>query len=504
TVTPPTGITTAFQLPQGNSCTPATTPPYQCSLTMNVQVGNVNVPRQYLINLQAQSASVTQPGLLTLNAVQGQVTDCTNTIRDVHETDIDCGGPICAPAGYLCDYTRSCALARDCRINQGCGIGLCAATSLTNPALICQPDSDCDTIPDSRDRCLTTPASVVVSLRNGCPLPRVTSFSPSLTTDFTQVEDLGHVQDLSLGIVGVGRLQYLGREISVLRVVNTVHQALDLDTEITLQPNLIGLDSTLTSEFNYPATLTFSGLTSTTAPTPLRDGLVCSSLVCVSRSYTNGDYTVTVPGFSNYTTQSGACGDTYCNLDESCSLCSQDCGACPPGGSSSGGGGENNVNQRVVVDLDTNIQQTVSVLRNSRISVLYQGQEYGVRVPHATSEAVVLTVLGDSYSIPLSQRLGIDLSQDGTSDANIEYVALDGNVVTLTFSRLIRERIPTLQDSSKEVRGPLTPHYEETSRVQENQQPPKLFSTIWVRIPLVFFVLALAFYFRYVRLRRIY
>ncbi|MBS3144043.1 IPT/TIG domain-containing protein [Candidatus Woesearchaeota archaeon] len=499
--TAPTGITAAFQLPQGNSCTPNPT----CQLSLSLGIGNVLTGQSYIVDLQATSSSAQRLDTITLNVVQGQVIDCTNGIRDNYETDIDCGGPICAPAGYLCDYARSCALPTDCRINQGCGIGLCTATSLTNSALICQPDSDCDTIPDSRDRCLTTPASVVVSLRNGCPLPRVTSFSPSLTTDFTQVEDLEHVQDLSLGIVGVGRLQYPGREISVLRIVNNIHQALDLDTEITLQPNLIGLDSTLTSEFNYPATLIFSGLTSTTAPTPLRDGLVCSSLVCVSQTYANGDYTVTVPGFSEYSTQPGTCGDTYCNLDESCSLCSQDCGACPPGGSSSGGsGGGNNANQRVVVDLDTNIQQTVSVLRNSRISVIYQGQEYGVRVPHATAEAVILTVLGDSYSIPLGQRLGIDLSQDSTSDANIEYVALDGNVVTLTFSRLIRERIPTLQDSSKEVRGPLTPHYEETSRVQENQQPPRLFSTIWVRIPLVFFVLALAFYFRYVRLRRIY
>ncbi len=509
TATPPLGITTSF--PSGNSCTPTITPPYQCQLSMNIQIGAVTVPQQYTIDLRAQSATAQQTGQVILNAVQGQVSDCTNNRKDLHETDVDCGGPICAPAGYLCDYTKACALHRDCKLNPTCTrlgqpTGLCWNRDNT-----CQPDADCDDVPDQIDRCPKTPVTVPVipvSPRNGCPYPKYAKFTPSLTTDFAQLDDFEKIRDLSLGIIGIGRIQFTAQDVSILRVVAQAHQALDLDTVITMQANRIGFNSQSNPELNKPATLTFSGLTSPTIPTPLKDGQVCPASLCKSVSYTSGNYIMTAPGFSEYGTQPGQCGDAYCNLDEACDNCAADCGACSGkggGGGGGGGGGSGGNDQRIVVDLDANIQQTVAILKATRFTIRYQGQDYNVRMPKATNDDVVLLFPDDSYSIPLNQKLGIDLDGNGKSDATVFYADLQTNRAILTFSRLIRNTIPTLTEPKEEPQGPLTLHPEAGYKEQAPLIPTtrSILMTAWLRIPLVLFVLVLAFYFRYVRLPRI-
>ncbi|MBI1972747.1 right-handed parallel beta-helix repeat-containing protein [Candidatus Woesearchaeota archaeon] len=506
--TTPALITASF--PQGTSCTPTGTPVPTCQIAMDVQIGAVSVPQRYTVDIQASSPSVTKNDQLVLNAVLGQVSDCTNTRRDPHETDVDCGGPICAPAGYLCDYTKTCLLHRDCKLNPGCTrnaqpTGLCWIRDLT-----CQPDDDCDDVPNSIDRCPRTPTNTLVSPRNGCPFPKYTKFTPTLTTDFTQLDDFERIRDISLGIAGLGRIQYSGQEVSVLRLVNQIYQALDLDAAIMMQANRIGLSSIQYPELNKPATLTFYGLPYTTTPTPLKDGQICPANICKSSSYSTGTYVMMVTSFSDYGTQVGSCGDSYCNLDESCSTCSQDCGSCGGtgggggGGGSGGGGGGGGSSQRIVVDLDANIQQTVSFFKGSRIIVKYQYQEYGVRVPKATQDEVILVVPGTSYSVLVGQKSGIDITQDDRNDATVEYVGLRGNLVTLTFSRIIRDRIPTYKELQQPSQGPLTPSYEQPALTPPSvQRGRSLLSIVWVRIPLIFFILVLAFYFRYVRLRRI-
>ncbi|MFH1400266.1 MAG: hypothetical protein ABIH41_01995 [Nanoarchaeota archaeon] len=47
---------------------------------------------------------------------------CTDGIKNLEETDIgpDCGGAICAPLGYKCDYEQVCSVNSDCRSNKCC------------------------------------------------------------------------------------------------------------------------------------------------------------------------------------------------------------------------------------------------------------------------------------------------------------------------------------------------------------------------------------------------
>ncbi len=509
--TPPADITVSY--PSGPRCTPSTTAPYHCTVLMNIQIGAVTVPQQYTLDIQATSSSAARQDRIMLNATQGQLSDCTNGRLDSHETDIDCGGTICStapsPGPYLCDYTRLCQLNRDCRINTGCVLagqptGLCTSTAFNTLPTVCQPDTDCDTVPDGRDRCSQTAAGITVSQRNGCPLPRVTRFSLNITTDFTQQEDFERIPDLSLGIIGVGRVQYIGQEVSVLRLNANVSQALDIDALLTLEQNNIGFDSAAYPELNKQATLTFNGLNYSSAPTPLRDGQVCSIAVCASTNYTNGDYVALVPGFSNYSTQEGTCGDTYCNLDEDCTSCSQDCGSCGgggPGGSGGGGGGGGGGGdgQRIVVDLDTNIQQTVSLFKGSRFTIKYQQGEYGARIPKATTDDVVLTTSAGSYTIFTGQKMGIDLNDDSRSDVNVAYIGLHGNTATLTFSRIIKERLPTFKETGEQASQILDQEEQEEQKEEQRLTLPSrsFFATTGFRVSLVLLVLLLSFYIRY-------
>ena len=81
-----------------------------------------------------------------------------------------------------------------------------------------------------------------------------------------------------------------------------------------------------------------------------------------------------------------------------------------------------------------------------------------------------------------------------------QYDALDGNFVTLTFSRITRDIIPTFktpQESNKQSQQEVQPTQETSIEVNSN-----VFSSIWIKIPLVVFVLVLAFYFRYYRFKK--
>ena len=181
------------------------------------------------------------------------------------------------------------------------------------------------------------------SVLNGCPIPIYTRFSSSLTTNFAQVTDLTRVADMSVGIEGRGRIQFLGYEVSVLRLVSGVYQALNLDNAIIIENNRIGLDSALYPELDQTATLTFNGLAYLQSPTPTissQNGfVVCPSTICQIISYINGVLVMRVVGFSEYSTQTATCGDNFCNVEETCSTCAVDCGACPSGNPPGGGGG---------------------------------------------------------------------------------------------------------------------------------------------------------------------
>ena len=197
------------------------------------------------------------------------------------------------------------------------------------------------------------------------------------------------------------------------------------------------------------------------------------------------------------TAQDSSSCDIALNDSDSFVLTIQAGGAGEGGGGAGGGGGGGGggIQRYILVDLDTNIQQTVSILKNSRFTIKYQQQEFGVRVPKATQNEVVIAVPGNTYSIPMEQRLGIDITQDGRSDVNVRYASLKGNIVTLTLSRIIRDSLPTFNEPSQPLQNPKD--IIEKERSPEILQQLSFFSTLWFRILLVLFVLVISFYLRF-------
>ncbi len=483
-------ITTTFT---PSSCTPSPT----CQVQMETQLPlSLPAPALYTVDVTGTASSRTHTTRLTLDTISGGPGDCSNGRKDSHETDVDCGGPICSSLVP----PLTCANGKACLINRDCTSILCWQN-------VCEADEDRDGVPDRLDKCPKTPLNTQVSLKNGCPYPRATKFVNSLSTDFIQVDDLLRIKQLALGIPGKGVIQFGQDEIPVLRYDSQrgYHLPFDLDAAIAIDSNFLAVNSLLLPEFNKAATVTLYGL-SYRDPVLLKDEVLCGS-ACSIKSYTAGDLIFTAPGFSNYSSQEGRCGDTVCSSQETCSSCSQDCGSCGGGGSGSGGGGGGGggggPSQRLVVDLDANVQQTISLFKGSRFTIKYQQVEYGARLPKATTEDVVLATVAGTYNVFAGQKMGIDLNGDSRSDATVEYVGLRGNTITLTFSRIIKERIPTLREPQPPgAEEPLPSNFETGEPVEPPARERSILTTAWIRVPLVLFVLVLAFYFRYVRLRR--
>ncbi|MEK6792884.1 MAG: hypothetical protein AABX96_02755 [Nanoarchaeota archaeon] len=209
-------------------------------------------------------------------------------------------------------------------------------------------DGDNDGVAGRYDICPNTETGEIVNL-DGCPIPSTSEFSSQLTTNLALSTNLLRQTGLSIGINNLGRIEYNTQEIRLLRFNNRRQSldGLDIDKAIEIINNKISVNSVDYPELNKPARLTFYNLTYANSPTPTvqtSNGFsVCFD--CISSSYLAGNYIMTVSNFSNYSTQTSTCGDNYCNLHESCSICSSDCGSCsapapgPSGGGGGGGGG---------------------------------------------------------------------------------------------------------------------------------------------------------------------
>jgi len=151
------------------------------------------------------------------------------------------------------------------------------------------------------------------------------------TTDFGTV-DMSAIESLVLEKTAFGKIEFTEEA--------DLSGGIDL-SNINVEQNLISIDSSVVPELNGEATLSLYGL-DFTDPRALKDGEICED--CTRISYNDGVFAFKVTGFSEYSAEESPgpyCGDNICNADETCSTCSNDCGACtpPPGGGGGSGGG---------------------------------------------------------------------------------------------------------------------------------------------------------------------
>src|SRR3989344_4394748 len=197
--------------------------------------------------------------------------------------------------------------------NNICSVGNCLWYKKDVNKCVLNVDNDKDNVPNEIDKCLHTPIGFSSSRINkyGCILPFYSKFTSSLTTNFTGLDDLTKVKNLSLGIQDKGRIFFVNQEINATDK--------DFDSNVNIIERKIYVNSTALPILNKTATLNFYNIKFTT-PGILRDGVNCS--LCKDPMYLNDIYSVSVPGFSEYEVI-----DTYVQPQT------------PQGGNGGGGGG---------------------------------------------------------------------------------------------------------------------------------------------------------------------
>lgn len=198
-----------------------------------------------------------------------------------------------------------------------------------------QPDEDGDGVPDTADRCPSTPSQHLATVNQyGCPKPAADTFD--IKPDFDTLDPTA-TQPLEIGDSDYGKVGFANTDVSFVRDDGT---PLNLDEVIVFEPNRISIDTDKTPELNQPATLTFYNVT-VKNPLIKRDGEVCT--VCLVISYKDGTLVVAVPGFSTYEVVEEEEENTEeDNQETSSSSSSSSTGSSSSsggGGSSSGGGG---------------------------------------------------------------------------------------------------------------------------------------------------------------------
>ncbi|MEK6894849.1 MAG: hypothetical protein AABX10_05300 [Nanoarchaeota archaeon] len=171
-------------------------------------------------------------------------------------------------------------------------------------------DQDGDSITGVIDLCPNTGSNKMVNSA-GCPIPSMNEFSSQLTSNLAQSNNLLNYRDLSVGVNNMGRIEYAGQELRLLRFDNREQSLneINISDAIEIIHNKISVKTEDYPELNQTARITFYDLNYTSTPlvtVQTSSGFVpCDSSRCSIQSYnpSTGQLVVNVVGFSNYSTQ---------------------------------------------------------------------------------------------------------------------------------------------------------------------------------------------------------
>jgi len=199
--------------------------------------------------------------------------------------------------GNQCDY---CNNVPDCSgydsqetcNNDPCQL-LCEWSSTSNSCI--DKDSDNDGVIDRNDKCPGTPTNIAANkiTQWGCILPEYSKFYsgiPTITTNFSEIEDLRHVSLAELGILHKGKILFK-EEVNV--------ENLDLDTNIDIGKDYVTINTSelSTTIRDSKATITLYNI-SFIEPQILFEGNICSG--CDIKNHRGLTLTFDVPHFSTY------------------------------------------------------------------------------------------------------------------------------------------------------------------------------------------------------------
>jgi hypothetical protein len=190
-------------------------------------------------------------------------------------------------------WSGACSGTGSCQVSMTSNKSVTANFSLIPPTTPTLGDSDSDGIPDTIDKCPTTPTSLISVVNTyGCPKPLLTKVK---VLNNLNTEDITNISNLEIEDIAsiYGKVKF-NQPINIFGTTSTSVQ-INLDTYIQFADKKVTVSSS--SQFNKPATITLYNVT-LTKPLIKKNGLSTKS----SYTYDKVARTLTfnVDGFSTY------------------------------------------------------------------------------------------------------------------------------------------------------------------------------------------------------------
>lgn len=163
-------------------------------------------------------------------------------------------------------------------------------------------DKDKDNIPDNLDKCNNIGMISLDKLNKfGCPKPKLEKFD--IKPNFTDI-DLFDIDDLEIGVSNKAKIVFQYENVNLMRNISGNYSELDLDFYVNISKNRIEINSSALPELNKSAKIIMYNV-SFSNPMILRDGLNCSDCKNLVWSASSKTFSFKVPHFTIYSLGEG-------------------------------------------------------------------------------------------------------------------------------------------------------------------------------------------------------
>ena len=268
--------------------------PHPLALLDNIGSSALNHPPAITITVPANGATFSAPVTITINAAASDSDGAVSKVEFYNGTAL-LNTDSTAPYSYTWNNVAAGTYRLTAKATDNLGASAISAdVTVIVEQLIYPKDDDLDGVSNTVDRCprTATAARRFVNIF-GCALPIATKFD--IKPDFNAT-DINGMQNLELGISQYGKISYSGKNILLMKTINSEDDRLDIDADMNISQNKITLGQNNLPQLNVPATITLYN-TNFANPKILKDGAECTACSITGYDRVSKKIVFSVPGF---------------------------------------------------------------------------------------------------------------------------------------------------------------------------------------------------------------